>query len=75
MGLSFSKSDIAFWASIFGNSLNNDRKESENVKKPFPFNNGTDEWSKALNRATLISMISLIVSVVVFGVKIALIFG
>ena len=57
------------------NIIHGNRKESENVKKPFPFNNGTDEWSKALNRATLISIISLIVSVVAFGVKIALIFG
>ena len=47
----------------------------ENVKKPFPFNNGTDEWSEELNRATLFSMISLVVSVVVFCVKIVLIFG
>ena len=45
------------------------------MKKPFPFNNGADEWSKALNRATLISMISLLVSAIVFCAKLILIFG
>lgn len=45
------------------------------MKKPFPFNNGTDEWSKALNRVTLISLISLIASLIAFGAKLVLIFG
>ncbi|EEV00689.1 hypothetical protein ROSINTL182_07480 [Roseburia intestinalis L1-82] len=45
----------------------NNRKESEkkDMRKPFPFNNGKDDYSRALNRVTLISIISLVVAIVV----------
>lgn len=64
--LSNKKRDEIFFCKRSWTKINIIRRESEkkDMRKPFPFNNGKDDYSRALNRVTLISIISLVVAIV-----------